>query len=606
MKYRFFRLLFLVSLICLRGNLQGQEITVLPGNFYRDDKDLTARIEPVRNENGQTCALLKVVTTETGFHFFPDGVGLCRDVEGHPAEIWVWLAPGTRRITITHSQLGQLRDYEFPEVLQSAMVYVMRLTTGRVQTVVEESVRENWLALTVNPPDAAVKIDGKLIVPQNGQYQKIYALGEHAYEAFCDMYHPEMGTFTIVPDSTTTLVVDLRPNYGYLKVESEPEDGAVVFVDGRRVGTTPYMSDRLPASTYTVQVAKEMFEDAMSQNVPVGDGQTSFVTLSQLPDFAAPHFVCSDAKAEIWVNGELKGVGQWSGRLPAGAYKVEARRPSHVPTTQSLRLENGDNGEIRLESPIPIYGQINVSCVPMNAMIVLDGSKVGTTPKLLKNVLIGRHSVEVGKQGYKSEVFDVDVEEGKTLELEVTLVEEAPVRAKVSDSHPQEGMPSAVTPEKVRMPNRLLFTFNTAFSILPQWSFGLRVGMVRKWGWNVSLMTNFDYRCFGAEEPDKGEILVLDQRKDTRIGATAGVLWHPAEPVLILLNVGYGYRGVCYRRLSDSNYYLYSPNTLQGIESSLGIILQVRGVVLSFEAVNINFKYGELKLGIGGLVRLKK
>ncbi|MBR0077529.1 MAG: PEGA domain-containing protein [Bacteroidales bacterium] len=606
MKHRFFRLLFLVSLICLWGNLQGQEITVLPGDFYRDDKDLTARIEPVKNENDQTCALLKVVTTEVGFHFFPDGVGLCRDVEGHPAEIWVWLAPGTRRITITHSQLGQLRDYEFPEVLQSATVYVMRLTTGRVQTVVEESVRENWLALTVNPPDAAVKIDGKLIVLQNGQYQKIYTLGEHAYEAFCDMYHPEMGTFTIGTDSTTSLVVELRPNYGYLKVESKPEDGAAVFVDGRMVGTTPYMSDRLPVGTYTVQVAKEMFEDAMAQNVTVGEGQTSFVTLSQLPDFAEPRFVCADPEAEIWVNGEQKGLGHWSGRLPAGAYKVEARRPSHVSTTQSLRLENGDNGEIRVVSPIPIYGQINVSCVPMNATIVVDGSKVGTTPKLLKNVLIGRHTVEVGKQGYKPEILDVEVEEGKTLELEVSLEEEAPVKQEVVAPQSQEVAGHSAVTEKVKVCNKVLFTLNAAFCIRPQWSFGLRVGMVRKWGWNVSLMTNFNYKCFGAGEPEKGEILVLNQRKTTRIGATAGVLWHPAEPVLVLLNVGYGYRGVCYQRLSDNKYYLYAPHTVQGVEGSIGLVLQVRGFVLSFEAVNINFKYGEFKLGIGGLVRLKK
>lgn len=596
---RYHIVLVLGLLIISVASAVGQEITVLPGDFYRDDKDLTARIEPVKNENAQTCALVKVITTETGFDFYPDGIGLCRDVEYRTSEIWLWLAPGTRRLTISHNQLGQLRDYEFAEVLQSATVYVMRLTTGRVHSVVQAPVRENWLALNVVPPEAAVKIDGDLVITHNGQFQKVYAVGQHTYEVFCDLYHPKRGTFLVGTDSTTALSVSLAPNYGYMKVYSIPEDDAAVFVDGRRVGTTPYASERLSSGNYTVQVAKELYRDASCQ-VFVYDGETTCDTISLVPDFALPHFVCTDPEAEIWVNGERKGIGSWCGPLPSGAYKVEARRPSHLTSHQSFTLSNGDSTEIVLPAPVPIFGQLNVSCLPLGADIYLDGKQVGTTPKLLGEVLVGQHTIVLEKKGYKSENLVVTVEEGKMASVEADLVKD--IQKKQAKQPPISEQPLS----KPRVTDNLLFTLKGAYSSLPQWAFGFRVGTTGKWGWNVSLMTNFGFKCFKATSPQEGDLLVLDKHKTTRLGVTAGVVVHPITSILLFLNAGYGYRGVAYHSLSDDSFVRYTPHCFHGAELSLGVMAHVKGLLLSVEMGTINFRYGEFKFGIGGLIKLKK
>ena len=420
MKRTIFLWLMLVSFTTTFA--QTDNITVNPGDFYRDEADLTARMHPVRNDNAQNCALLKIITTEKNFVFEPDALGMCRDVEYKTAEVWLWLAPGSRRLTIKHPQLGQLRNYEYPMAIEPSTVYVMKLTTGKVTTIVEKTNRENYLALTVTPPEAVVMIDGEIVVTENGEFKKMYPVGTHRYEAFCDLYYPQQGEFAITPDATTTLDLKLNPNYGFMSVTSQPESGASVYVNGRKVGTTPYKSDKLTSGSYTVQVVKDMWQTA-TREVTVTDEQTATVTLTMAPDFAEPVIVCDDAEAEIWLNSEKKGTGRWTGRLSAGAYKIEARRASHRSTSQSVTLHNGDKQTLTIEAPQPIYGKLNVATMPFGADILLNGQQIGVTPKLINEVLIGQYELTLQKRGYSTITKIINIAEGQTLEVNERLPE---------------------------------------------------------------------------------------------------------------------------------------------------------------------------------------
>ncbi len=416
MKLRFFT--FIILFFSVIG-IFAQEISVK--SFRLLPEDLTARVNPVKNDNAQTCALVKIVTTERGFEFDPDALGMCKSVdETHAGEVWIWLAPGSRRLTIRHSALGVLRNYEYPVAIESACTYEMVLTTAKITTIVEEQNKQNFLRLSVSPADALVKIDGSTVVTNDGQYAKMLPVGEHTCECFCPLYHSEKQSFTILPDEKTSLNITLKPNYGYIKVTSAPESDAAVYIDGRQVGTTPYTSNKLESKSYTVQVAKEMWQET-TQQVTVADNQTSSVSFTLLPNFAEPVFTCSDAAAEIWINGEKKGTGRWSGRLPAGPYKVETKKASHTTATKQITLSNGDNSTIALAAPTPIYGKISVNSDPFDADILLDGKKVGTTPELLNDILIGSHEIKLQKQGCTSVTRTVTVKEGETAEVTAEL-----------------------------------------------------------------------------------------------------------------------------------------------------------------------------------------
>ena len=404
------RILYFLLVYCLSLTISAQEISVksfrqLPNNVI---------INPVKNDNAQTCALVKIVTTERGFAFDPDGLGICGNVdESHDGEIWLWLPPGARRITIRHKDLGVLRDYEYPVAIESASTYEMVLVTAKIYSHVEEQSRENWLALKVEPEDATVKIDGKLIILKHGENSRLLSLGEHEIECFCPLYHPEKRKFNIVADKTTQLDITLKPNYGFLEIVSTPENGATVFLNAKRMGTTPYKSDKLESGKYTVQLAQEMFQD-VQEEVEIIDGQTKSLTLIMKPDYAMPTFRCADKDAEIWLNGEKKGVGQWTGRLMAGSYRVEAKKESYRPVAKSISLNSDDRQEIVLEAPTPIYGKINLSSIPMEADIYIDGKYCGETPKLFEQILVGTHDIHLKKEGFEDVKKTVQVYSGQT------------------------------------------------------------------------------------------------------------------------------------------------------------------------------------------------
>ncbi|PGH37804.1 MAG: PEGA domain-containing protein, partial [Candidatus Nephrothrix sp. EaCA] len=90
-----------------------------------------------KDQNGDVCALIKAVTTETGFDWDGDQLGIVKTLQ-KKGEIWIYVPFGAKRITISHAALGVLRNYAYPLNIEKAAVYEMALTTGKVVTVVQE------------------------------------------------------------------------------------------------------------------------------------------------------------------------------------------------------------------------------------------------------------------------------------------------------------------------------------------------------------------------------------------------------------------------------------------------------------------------------------
>ena len=137
-------ILFLLSLICAQAYCQNISVK----SFRLLENDLTANTAgtTVLDQNGDKAALVKVVTTQTGFSFDCGSIGVVK-TEQKPSEIWVYVPQGARRITISHPQLGILRDYEFSMPIERARTYEMVLTTGKVQTLVQQDAGGQYLIL---------------------------------------------------------------------------------------------------------------------------------------------------------------------------------------------------------------------------------------------------------------------------------------------------------------------------------------------------------------------------------------------------------------------------------------------------------------------------
>lgn len=385
-------------------------------SFRKLENDLTARIDaPKRDQNGDLCAIIKVVTTQTGFTWEPDGLGIV-SAESKAGEYWLYIPFGAKRLTIKHPQLGVLRDFFYPVAIEKATVYEMILTTGRVITSVEEVIESQWLVITAYPEEAAIYINDQFT--KSGTYQAKLKAGTYTYRVEAPLYHNEAGKIEIT-DSKKELNIKLKPAFGYITVNSTPEQNARVIIDGRlQQSTTPCKSEALAAGNHTIQVLKDMYQPA-TQIITVSDGMTAQVNIPLNPNFAEVT-VTAPEDASVLINDQLKGNGTWKGRLNPGVYSVEARKTNYKPAFQDIEVKAGENRSVNLQ-PAPIYGSLDIITTPVGASINIDGKDFGTTPNTINKLLTGTYTVNLSKSGYGTRRESVTIKEGLNSEINVLL-----------------------------------------------------------------------------------------------------------------------------------------------------------------------------------------
>lgn len=120
--------------------------------------DVSAFITPVRDLNGDACALVKVVAPHEFAFSSPLGIVKRQDEVG---EIWLYLPRLTKLLTLKHPQWGVLRDYRFPRPLESHMVYELKVEVPRP----EPMLKRDTVFFTQTVTDTVVVRTGKPKLP---------------------------------------------------------------------------------------------------------------------------------------------------------------------------------------------------------------------------------------------------------------------------------------------------------------------------------------------------------------------------------------------------------------------------------------------------------
>ena len=419
---------FLLLWAGLGLGLSAQHISV--SSFRFDEYDLTANLAgtSVEDQNGNKCALIRIQTTEKGFSFDVGVLGVQKVDDNKVGEVWVYVPAGVRKMTIRHQQLGTLSNYAFPVNIVGSKTYVMELTTGQVQTIVKKAVTQQYVSFSVTPADAIVEFDGDILETVDGTAVRRKAFGTYTYTVRSRLYHPQTGQVTVDdPKNRHEVRVELRPAYGYLEVPGEGAlQGARVFVDDEYAGTAPCRSDRLASGEYQVRIVQNLYSP-VSERVVVSDGQTLRFAPTLHADFARVTLAV-EGGAEIWIDDQRKGAGSWTDILASGDYRVECLLPSHRSTVRELKVDPTMDGRtIRLDTPTPIYGSLDINSTPAGADIWLDGVRVGTTPMLLPECLVGEHTVRISKAGYGDYTRTFSLAEDATEEVGCRLEDGRPV-----------------------------------------------------------------------------------------------------------------------------------------------------------------------------------
>ena len=177
---------------------------------------------------------------------------------------------------------------------------------------------------------------------------------------------------------------------------------------------------KLVLGKYFYKIISESYhtsEGVVTLSTPSGK-HTETVTLR--PNFSNITLTVENG-ADIYINDEKRGTGQWSGNLSHGTYSIECRKANHKSTLETITVEDGKNTTYTLKAPTPIVGSLSISSTPLRAQISIGGKAVGETPEMIDGLTIGNHKVTISKDGYETATVDIAIKENETTEHNVEL-----------------------------------------------------------------------------------------------------------------------------------------------------------------------------------------
>lgn len=583
--------LLLILFVFISLNVFGQ-IKVKENSFRKIDGFVMLDKYEHTDMNNAPMALIKISTENINAEqrrkfTFKGNLATFFDVHFEPGEIYLYVsAAAATFIEIIHDDYGKT-EFTLPYDLCDFCGYEMVIV--RPNADYDNMPQINYLVINADQDNAAIYIDGNYVGDKEAS--RSFEIGsKHTWKIDCKLYHSESGEVTITSGDAIEISKTLRPAYGYINVTTNPEMNAVVFIDNERVGTTPYKSDKMPSGTYSVRIVKEMY-DAVENTFIIEDGMTTLAEMNLSADFMKLT-VKADPDSDIYIDSEYKGKGEWNGEVLFGTHYLEARKENHKPAVMKVELDKNSTNEFVLENPRPITGHIDINTTPMKADIYLDGKHYGTTPKVISNIIIGVHKLKLEKDGYVTLEKDIVVEEGEMLSLNEKLLEDVkqqPAKQKDDKVKSVDGKTESVN----------FLTLNAAYSVAPQISFGFTYGQVKKIGWFVSAMTGTSFEGFNVNGRSYEEAALTGETASSRLSITGGVALRLGNsPVYLKAGAGYGMRVRACETI-HGDYVEYTPDTYKGLEMTAGLQFNLKKITLGVDAVTTNFKYLELKLGVG-------
>ena len=177
---------------------------------------------------------------------------------------------------------------------------------------------------------------------------------------------------------------------------------------------------------------------------------------------------------------------------------------------------------------------------------------------------------------------------------------------------PAEPEPEPVKPKKPNAPRYSFFTINGSMNTYSKPAYGFSIGSMRKAGFFLSFMTNFQFSDIGEEgnlthfESDKIQA-IIDQgynfeQSYTSLSLIGGVIFKAYGPLNIKAGIGYSNNSLIVKIFDDNNSrtdYWVSDCSAYGFGGLVGVQAHFGKFVISLEGATTCFDTYEARLGIG-------
>ena len=314
-------------------------------SFKLASNDITAQSHPRKDLNNLNCALVKVGIALDGVKF--DG-----SIMGDPiqklGEYWVYMPKGVSMLQVLHKNYTPLMvnfyDYGVGKV-ESGMTYILTLSKP-VGSTEPADAGGNFYALTVNPKNAVVTIDGnQQTVSTDGEYSAMLPYGNHTYKVEAGGYISKSGTFTISSSDMTPINVSLVSAMATVSVTC-PTPAVSLYVDKKSVGTIPWTGS-LKEGMHLIEAKKEGYR-SQQRTINLSQQQKLDVAFNELVAIQGNLSVnYKPFGADVYIDGNKVGQSPrvFNG-IMVGNHKVEIKKDGYGTESKTVNILEGQTATL--------------------------------------------------------------------------------------------------------------------------------------------------------------------------------------------------------------------------------------------------------------------
>ena len=129
----------------------------------------------------------------------------------------------------SNDALITVKSFDKTEIIIESIVY--DFFYEQIKQVIEERITEQYLIIESQTPDAKIYINDEY-VGRNRVSKFLPISQEHSYRIESALYHTKSGKVKLNESEKTTLNIDLEPAFGYLKINTTPENDAEIEING--------------------------------------------------------------------------------------------------------------------------------------------------------------------------------------------------------------------------------------------------------------------------------------------------------------------------------------------------------------------------------------
>ncbi len=301
-----------------------------------------------------------------------------------------------------------------------------------VRVVMKREIQDGILDIqsdtTGNATGAFIYVDGanKGTVPMKVKVKP----GRHQVVVRKNGFTAHSQWVTIAEKQVWTIQAIIKPlakPKGTLLISADV-NGAEVLVDGKSMGTAPVVVPNLQPGPHTVEV-KKAGAQPWKQVVVVQSGKTKTVTANigaTIPKTGLLKVVCNIPGAIVFVDGEKKGVCPASvkGLIP-GDHIVVVKAKGYIAKSVPFKIVVNQQSLVTVDlekarEQLPV-GMVRIQSDQPDAMVMMDGKRLGKAPLELKNVRAGLHIVKVEKPGFMPHKEKFNLKKGEAYTITALL-----------------------------------------------------------------------------------------------------------------------------------------------------------------------------------------